>query len=398
MLTLVGLRNLGEPETSFLPQEKCRAFLLAFTVPRSYDDLFAAGNRVSIQALLKIEHPIIQAPMAGACTPALVAAISNGGGLGSLGAAPMKPDVLRAQIQKIRTLTDRPFNINLFAPASEQFDPAATLGDAARALLENYHQELGLGELASPAGIYGPAEEQLAVLIAEQVPVISFHFGVEAHHVAAIHAAGLKVICSATTLEEAIHLDALGCDAVIAQGSEAGGHRGTFIGDYQRAMIGTMALVPQVVDAVSVPVIAAGGIMDARGILACKALGAGAVQMGTAFLGCPESGIPNVWREQLKAASPSQTAVTTVMSGKPARGLTNRYIQDMEALEGAPMPYPLQYALSGAIRKKAAEQGNSDFLAMWSGQGVGMLRELPAAELLKALVTETQMLLANLVD
>jgi nitronate monooxygenase len=159
-----------------------------------------------------------------------------------------------------------------------------------------------------------------------------------------------------------------------------------------------VALVPQVVDAVSVPVIAAGGIMDARGILACKALGAGAVQMGTAFLGCPESGIPNVWREQLKAASPSQTAVTTVMSGKPARGLANRYIQDMEALEGAPMPYPLQYALSGAIRKKAAEQGNSDFLAMWSGQGVGMLRELPAAELLKALVTETQTLLANLVD
>lgn len=351
---------------------------------------------MSIQALLNIEHPIIQAPMAGACTPALVAAVSNGGGLGSLGAAPMKPDLLRAQIQKIRALTGRPFNINLFAPASEHFDADAMLGDAARALLEKYHQELGLGELPAPSGIFGPAEQQLEVLLEEKVPVISFHFGLAAHHVSAIHAAGLKVICSATTIEEAVHLECLGCDAVIAQGSEAGGHRGTFMGDFQRGLIGTMALVPQIVDAVSVPVIAAGGIMDARGIVACKALGASGVQMGTAFLGCHESGIPDVWREQLKASSPSRTTVTTVMSGKPARGLANRYIQDMEALEEAPMPYPLQYALSGAIRKKAAQQGNPDFLAMWSGQGVGMLQELPAAELLKALVTQTRLLLAEL--
>ena len=351
---------------------------------------------MAIQSLFSIEHPIIQAPMAGACTPALVAAVSNGGGLGSLGAAPMKPDVLRTQIRKIRALTDRPFNINLFAPHSEQFDAEAVPGEAARKLLEKYHEELGLGEPAIPSDIFGPAEEQLEVLIAEKVPVISFHFGIEAHHVNAIHSAGSKVICSATTVEEAAHLESQGCDAVIAQGSEAGGHRGTFIGNFQNALIGTMALVPQIVDAISVPVIAAGGIMDARGILACKALGASGVQMGTAFLGCPESGIAEVWRDQLKASSPSRTLVTKVMSGKPARGLSNRYIEDMEALKEGTMPYPLQYALSSAIRRKAVEQGNPDFLAMWSGQGVGMLKELSAADLLKALVTETQALLKEL--
>ncbi len=334
--------------------------------------------------------------MAGACTPELVAAVSNGGGLGSLGAAPMKPKVLRAQIQKIRALTDRPFNINLFAPQSEQFDAGAVPGEAARKLLEKYHEELELGELPTPVGIFGPAEEQLKVLIEEKVPVISFHFGIEAHHVEAIHAAGLNVICSATTVEEAVHLESLGCDAVIAQGAEAGGHRGTFIGAFQNALIGTMALVPQIVDAVSVPVIAAGGIMDARGIVACKALGASGVQMGTAFLGCPESGIADVWREQLRASSPSRATVTEVMSGKPARGLSNRYIEDMEALEDGPMPYPLQYALSGAIRRKAVEQGNPDFLAMWSGQGVSMLKEMAAADLLRTLVKETQELLQEM--
>lgn len=345
---------------------------------------------MAIRSLFGIEHPIIQAPMAGACTPELVAAVSNGGSLGSLGAAPMNPELLRAQIEKIRTLTDQPFNINLFAPQSEQFDKGAVLEESARDLLEKYHQELDLGDLPTPSGIFGPAEEQLQVLIEEKVPVISFHFGIEAHHVDLIHSAGLKVICSATTVEEAIHLAALGCDAVIAQGSEAGGHRGTFIGNFQNALIGTMALVPQIVDAVSVPVIAAGGIMDARGIVACKALGASGVQMGTAFLGCPESGIADVWREQLKASSPGRTTVTEVMSGKPARGLSNRYIEEMEALEEGPMPYPLQYALSGAIRRKAVEQGNPDFLAMWSGQGVGMLRVMSATDLLGALVKETQ--------
>ena len=352
-------------------------------------------NILTIKDLLNIKHPIVQAPMAGACTPSLVAAVSNGGGLGSLGAAPMSPDFLRRQINEIRALTNRPFNINLFSPISEQFDSTVTLGLGARTLLENYHKELGLGELSEPSRIFGPVEEQLAVLMEERVPVISFHFGVDERHVSAIHEVGSKVMCSATTIEEAMKLDSLGCDVIIAQGSEAGGHRGTFIGSYVNALIGTMALVPQVVDAVSAPVVAAGGIMDARGIVACKALGASGVQMGTAFLGCAESGISEAWRRQLKTASPSQTRITSAVSGKPARGISNRYIREMEAHEEELMPYPLQYALSSAIRKKAAEEENTDFLAMWSGQGIGMLRELSAEELLKTLVQESQLLLSE---
>jgi len=350
----------------------------------------------SLQALFNIQHPILQAPMAGASTPELVCAVSNAGGLGALGAAALPPDRLRADIRAIRQQTDRPFNVNLFAPASQVADIHARPGPRAMALIREYSEALGV---APPAELHSPFADpaaQLEVLLEEKVPVISFHFGVEAEHVRAIHAAGLKVICSATTIEEAVALEALGVDAVIAQGSEAGGHRGTFQGDYRDALIGTLALVPQVVDAVSVPVIAAGGIMDARGIVACRALGAAGAQLGTAFLGCPEAGIPPVWLEQLKSASPSHTTVTAAMSGKPARGLRNRYISDMEAIDEALLPYPLQYALSATIRGEAVKRNLPDFPAMWSGQGVTMLEESSAAALVEKLVRESQALLKNL--
>ncbi len=296
--------------------------------------------------------------MAGVGSAELVAAVSNAGGLGATGAAPMSPEDLRRHIREIREKTDKPFNINLFAPDSEQFDQSVTLGPKATSLLESYHAELGLGDLPEPRALFGPAEAQLEVLIEELVPLISFHFGVAADHVQRIHAAGLKVISSATTVEEASSLERLGVDAIIAQGAEAGGHRGTFIGDYREALIGTLALVPQIADAVKVPVIAAGGIMDARGIVACRALGAAGVQMGTAFLGCPEAGLPPLWLRELKAASPSRPTVTRVISGKPARGLNNRYISEMEALDEPLLPYSLQYSISGLLRKKAMDLGN----------------------------------------
>lgn len=334
--------------------------------------------------------------MAGSGSTDLVAAVSNAGGLGATGAAPMKPDVLRAHVHEIRSKTDKPFNINLFAPASERYDQSLELGPKARALLESYHRELGLAELPEPRALFGPAEAQLDVLIEEKVPVISFHFGVEKDHVDRIHRAGLKVISSATTIGEAKTLESLGVDAIIAQGAEAGGHRGTFLGNYRQALIGTLALVPQVVDAVDIPVIVAGGIMDARGILATRALGASAVQMGTAFLGCPETRIPPLWLQELKSSSPSRTTITTAMSGKPARGLRNRYISEMESLDEPLLPYSLQYSVSAPLRKKAMDQGNADFPTMWSGQGVQMLREMPAAELVESLVRESEELLSQL--
>ena len=347
---------------------------------------------MNIKQLLGIDHPILQAPMAGASNPELVAAVSNTGGLGGLGAAAMPPETLRKQVQAIKQKTNQAFNVNLFAPASEIFDQEALPSEKLRSVLAGYHDEFGLGEIPSPGNLFGPAELQLQVLLDEKVPVISFHFGIEKTHVDAIHAAGLKVICTATHVSEATLLESMGVDAVIAQGSEAGGHRGTFIGAYQDALIGTLALVPQIVDAVSIPVIAAGGIMDARGIIACQALGAQAVQLGTAFLSCPESGIPGAWRESLLASQAGQTTVTQAMSGKPARGIRNRYITEIEKLDEPLLPYPLQYAISGALRQQATATGNPDFMAMWSGQGIGLIKPSGAAEFMQKLIIDAEKL------
>ena len=351
---------------------------------------------MNIKPLFGIDHPILQAPMAGASNPALVAAVCNAGGLGGLGAAAMPPDYLRQQVQAIKQRTNQPFNVNLFAPSSEIYDRDAKAGDQFHALLAGYHQEFDLGEVPPPASLFGPAEHQLQVLLDEKVPVISFHFGIEKTHVNTIHAAGLKVICTATHVSEAAFLEDMGVDAVIAQGSEAGGHRGTFIGFHQDALIGTLALVPQIVDAISIPVIAAGGIMDARGIVACHALGAQAVQLGTAFLGCPESGISDAWQQALFTSDASQTIVTQAMSGKPARGIRNRYLTEVEKLDEPLLPFPLQYAMSGTLRKQAAATGNPDFMAMWSGQGIGLLQSSGAAELMQNLIKETAALRTEL--
>jgi len=351
---------------------------------------------MNIKQLFDIEHPILQAPMAGASTPDLVANVSKAGGLGGLGGARIPPDYLRKQIQAIKQRTSAAFHVNLFSPASEIFDPEAQPGEKFKTLLTDYHQQFELGEVPVPDNLFGPAEEQLQVLLDERVPVISFHFGAEPEHVDAIHDAGLKVICSATNITEAKFLESIGVDAVIAQGSEAGGHRGTFIGSYQNSLIGTLALVPQIVDAVSIPVIAAGGIMDARGIVACRALGAQAVQLGTAFLGCPETGIPDAWRQALFASQAGQTTVTTAMSGKPARGIRNRYITEVENLNEPLLPFPLQYAVSGTLRKQATQTGNSEFMAMWSGQGVGLINPSSAAELMQELITDSAELRAKL--
>jgi len=354
--------------------------------------------------LLELDHPVVQAPMAGASGPELVAAVSEQGALGSFGAASTPPDKLRETIRQIRERTDRPFNINLFSARTEKFDSDARPGQALRATLESFHSEFGLDAVPEPGPMFGPAEQQLDVLLEESVPVISFHFGVDAETVLRAKQHGANILCSATTVAEARLLEQAGVDVIIAQGAEAGGHRGTFDGPWQDALIGTMALVPQIVDAVSVPVIAAGGIMDGRGLVASLALGASGVQIGTAFLACAEAPVAPAWRQRLFEADASNTKVTEALSGKPARGIINRYVRTVEQLDESLLPYPAQYSLSRSLRKRAAEVDDADFMALWAGQGVGLAKgpaEAPdtaiaAAEYLRQLIGDAQTLTGHL--
>lgn len=353
-------------------------------------------NDRKVLDLLGIEHPIIQAPMASATNALVVAGVSNAGGLGSFGAAGTSPSRLREMVMAIREGTELPFNINLFAAHTEEFDRDVRPGPRLAGKLAAYHAEFGLGAVPAPEPMFGPFDGQLDVLVAEKVPVISFHFGADPVAVEKAHSSGAIVLCSATTVAEAMALQDAGVDAVIAQGSEAGGHRGTFTIDFEKALIGTMALVPQVVDAVRVPVIAAGGIMDARGIVACLALGASAVQMGTAFLGCPEMSVLEGWRASLHRSAAEDTKVTKALSGRPARGIRNRYIEEVEALNETLLPYPAQYSVSRDLRKSGAERDDADFMSMWAGQGVGLIRNQPVAALMQDLVNGSQELISRL--
>ncbi len=346
--------------------------------------------------LLGLDQPIVLAPMASATGPEIVAAVSNVGALGSFGAASTPPDRLREVIADIRGRTDRPFNINLFSASTEDYDAARVPTDRLRSVIQSFHDEHSLGEIPQPSPMFGPASAQLDVLVELKVPVISFHFGVDASTVDYARSAGARVLCSATTVAEARLLEQAGVDVVIAQGAEAGGHRGTFDGPWTEALIGTLALVPQVVDAVDVPVIAAGGIMDARGVVACLALGACAAQLGTAFLTCPEAPVSDAWREQLLKASATRTKVTEAISGKPARGLANRYIDTVEQAGDELLPYPAQYSLSRNLRQYANEKGDPDFLAMWAGQGVGLAKTHNAAAFVRELVDDSASLIQRL--
>ena len=346
--------------------------------------------------LLEIEHPIIQAPMAGSTNPELVASVSNAGALGSFGAAATPPDQLKKIIGAIRELTNQSFNINLFSANTENFDRHARPGPQLAERLQAYHNQYDLGKVPDPEPMFGPADSQLDVLCEEAVSVISFHFGVDKATVDRAHQSGAKILCTSTTVDEAKLLEQVGVDAIIAQGTEAGGHRGTFTVDYQHALIGTLALVPQVVDAVTVPVIAAGGIMDARGMVASLALGASAVQMGTAFLGCTETPITKTWLESLKSADADATTVTEAISGKPARGIRNRYIDEIESLDEPLLPYPAQYSISRNLRKAAAENDDPSFMSMWAGQGVGLFQEQPASDLVNQLVSDSERLIKQL--
>jgi nitronate monooxygenase len=339
--------------------------------------------------LLGIACPIVQAPMAGFSTPALAAAVSNAGGLGSLGSALFDPEQLRAGLRDLRAATNRPVNANFFVHAPPTEDPARRARMQAR--LRPYYDELGIA-LPDPAPAPPPPFEDvhLEVVLSERPGVVSFHYGLpKATHLEALREAGIRVLSSATTAEEARWLEAQGVAAVIAQGYEAGGHRGTFRTPLEAARIGTMALVPQVVDAVACPVIAAGGIMDGRGIAAALTLGASGVQLGTAFLGCPEASVSPLHRAALRA-SEHGTRMTRMFTGKPARVLANRYVLEMADAEEDALAFPLQRALCAPLAQAGAARGAADFLPLYAGQGAPLAREMPAAELLATLVAETE--------
>ena len=347
--------------------------------------------------LLGIEHPILQSPMAGATTPQLAAAVSNAGGLGGFGAAGTSAPALRDVIREIKSLTDRPFQLNLFAPTWKHYQGDEDRERALRAGFAPAHSAAGLGEPPDPIELFTGFEEKLEVVLEERVPVLSLHFGtVEGAHVEALKEREIKVIGTGTSAAEAQALEAAGFDAVIAQGLEAGGHQGTF--EHQKTRLGTLALVPAVVDAVSIPVIAAGGIADARGLVAALALGAGAVQLGTAFLPTVENVIHPTYRRALLESEGSDTVITSAISGKPARAIRNKLVDLTESQQEHALPYPWQYSTTRDLRKESAA-GDGEYLAMWAGQGVGLVNEqslCSAADLVDQLVTDSRELLAGL--
>lgn len=322
---------------------------------------------------LGLRHPIVQAPLAGAGPPALVAAVSEAGALGSLGAARLSPDELRAAIGEIRARTSRPFGVNLFAPVEAPAADAATVARVRAALAPHRDGPQPSGLPASPPFTLA---DQLEVVVAERVAVFSFTFGLLGFEAA--RDAGSLVIATATTTAEAIALEEAGVDAIVLQGFEAGGHRGSFLAPMERSQVGLMALVPAAADVVSVPLIAAGAISDGRGIAAALTLGADAVQLGTAFMACPESSIDERWRAALAGARDVASLLTESATGRMARLVPGDAVDALIAL-GDRAPYPLQAAL-------LRETGTVPWL---TGQASGRARAMPAGELVATLAAET---------
>jgi nitronate monooxygenase len=341
---------------------------------------------MNLQRLLGVELPIIQAPMAGVQGSALAVAVSNAGGLGSLPCAMLGPDAMRGELAAIKAQTAKPCNVNFFCHVPPA--PAPEREARWRAALAPYYEEFGIDASAIPPGPgRAPFGAETAQVLSEFRPaVVSFHFGLAAPDLLArVRALGAKILASATTVDEALWLEARGVDAVIAQGLEAGGHRGNFRSEDLTMQVGTLALLPQIVRAVKVPVIAAGGIADAKGVAAARALGAAGVQIGTAYLLCPEATTSAVHRAALKSAGHLHTAVTNLFTGRPARGIVNRIMRELGPISSAPPAFPLAVAALAPLRAKAEAQGSGDFSPLWSGQNASGCREVPAGEQTRAL-------------
>ena len=333
---------------------------------------------------LPFASPVILAPIAGPGTPELTAAVCNAGGFGFLASAYSSADKIRSDVARVRELTNKPFGINLFVqPSFPEVDDGVL--QRAHDRLRRYLDQFGIDAKTIPKPKNEYAAQIDAVLEAKPA-LFSFIFGIpDTAILARFKAAGIATMGTATTVEEARAIDAIGVDYICAQGFEAGGHRGTFLHDTREGLIGTMALVPLIVDAVKVPVVAAGGISDSRGVKAALALGAVAASVGTAFLRAKEAGTSAPYRARLASASSKNTALTKAFSGRYARGIVNRFMREMEnETQIAPTPY--QNAMTTELRKVSAQQGNSEFLSLWAGQAFPLAREASAAEITKSLM------------
>lgn len=346
--------------------------------------------------LLGIELPIVQAPMAGPVFADMVVAVAEAGGLGSLPCATMDAAQVRTQLGIIRQQTGRPVNVNFFCHTPPV--PDAVREARWRQRLRPYYAEFGLDpDGPIPVSNRAPFDDQFCELVEEFRPeVVSFHFGLpERRLLDRVRATGAKILSSATTVAEARWLEEHGCDAIIAQGFEAGGHRGNFLSDEIFTQVGTFALVPQVVDAVKVPVIAAGGIADARGIVAAFVLGAAAVQVGTAYLFTHEARVAAPHREALRGEQAGETALTNVFTGRPARGIVNRVMREVGPMAVEAPAFPLAGGAVAPLRAATEKGGSGNFMSLWSGQAARLGREMPAGELTRLLAAEAQALMAK---
>jgi nitronate monooxygenase len=327
--------------------------------------------------------------MAGAVSPEMVIQVSEAGALGSLPCAMLTPEQARNALGVVRQRTSRPINVNFFCHRPPRADAVREARWKDR--LRPYYDELGVDpEAPNPTVVRNPFDEAFCDLVVEFAPeVVSFHFGMpDPDLLQRVRATGAKILSSANSVQEARWLEDQGCDAIIAQGFEAGGHQAMFLSHDISTQVGTIALVPQVVDAVEVPVIAAGGITDARGIAAAFALGASGVQIGTAYLFCPEATIRPVHREALKRARENETALTNVFTGRPARGIMNRAMHEVGPMSEIALEFPLAATALTPLRSKAETAGSGDFTPLWAGQGFPMGREMSAGELTRRLAEE----------
>ncbi|WP_221390878.1 nitronate monooxygenase family protein [Dyadobacter sp. NIV53] len=343
--------------------------------------------------ILKIKYPLVQAPMLGVTTPEMVAAISNEGGLGSLPVGLLSPEATLELIQKTKTLTDKPFAVNLFAHEVPEIDIHAA------EILRSKVSEIGdkYSIKYEPVDIekirYYSWREQIEILIREKVPVVSFTFGlIDKDSIQQLHKNGIIIIGTATSVREAIHLESIGIDIITAQGIEAGGHRGTFLEDEPIPQVGTFSLIPQVADKVKRPILTAGGIMDGRTFKAALILGAQGVQVGTAFVGSDESLAIDAYKKALIASQDTDTVLTCAFSGKLARGIRNTFHNEVQGLDFTYPPYPILNTFTAPIRIASQKNKNKEFTTLWAGQSASMARLKPSAEIFRALIAETEQL------